>query len=284
MNIGILSKHVALLGEGPFYDPRSNELIWVDILGKSWFQINFERQSFTSHEVPSMIGAIIPRKMGGFVAAVQEGFAMVDHDSNIDIFSHVLDSTERMNDARCDVLGRMWAGSTDLDFKDGRGKLYRLDSDLTFETVLDGLTLPNGLGWSPDQTKFYFIDTYKLKLFVFDFNLEKGSIANQEVLFDFSTTKGFPDGLCVAADGTIFVAMWGGHKILIIAQDGRLVSTIELPISRPTSCTFGGKNNDELIVTSSSLETDSRIEPWAGMVMKIRLGDYKGSSQNFFDG
>jgi sugar lactone lactonase YvrE len=231
-----------------------------------------------------MIGAIIPRKLGGFIAAVHEGFAVVDHNSNFDIFSHVLDSTERMNDAKCDVYGRMWAGSTDLDFKAGRGKLYRLDLDLTCETVLEGLTLPNGLGWSPDNTMFYLIDTYGLKLFVFEFDSEKGTISNQKILFDFSTIQGLPDGLCIAADGTIFVAMWGGHKILIINQDGRLVSTMELPISRPTSCSFGGANKDELLITSSSLETDSRVEPWAGMVLKIRLDDYKGTSQNFFGG
>lgn len=284
MNFGIFSSHVAILGEGPFYDSRSNELIWVDIISKTWFQKNSTGQSLKTNEAPSMIGAIIPRKLGGFIAAVQEGFAVVDHNSNFEIFSRVLDSTERMNDAKCDLYGRIWAGSTDLDFKTGRGKLYRLGLDLTCETVLEGLTLPNGLGWSPDNTKFYLIDTYRLNLFVFDFDPEKGNISNQKILFDFSTFQGLPDGLCIAADGTIFVAMWGGHRILIIDKDGRLVSTMKLPISRPTSCTFGGANKDELLVTSSSLETDPRVEPWAGMVLKIRLSNYEGSPQNLFGG
>jgi sugar lactone lactonase YvrE len=284
MQIRVISETISDVGEGPLFNAHTNVVTWVDITGKRWHQCDFATGITTSHEVPKMIGAIVERTKGGFFAAVEEGFAEVHDRDGYTVVSNFLPQPHRMNDAKADARGRWWAGSNAIDFTAGEGALHRLDAQHNHSPVLSGLTLPNGLGWSPDNTKFYFIDTFAGKLWVFDFDLESGEISNQKIFHDFAGSSGVPDGLCVADDGSVLVAMWDGGRIEVISATGELQSPITLPVSRPTSCTFGGPTGSELIVTTAARELDLAREPMSGKLLGILDTGMTGKSSEKYAG
>lgn len=284
MNIRVISDTLSDVGEGPLYNIDTNTVTWVDITGKKWHSCNFDSGKTESHEVPKMMGAIVERRSGGFFAAVEEGFAEVNSGAGYNVVADFLPEPERMNDAKADSLGRWWAGSNAIDFTAGKGRLHRLEADRTFTTVLSNLTLPNGLGWSPDDRKFYFVDTFAVKLWVFDFELTSGTISNQRVLHDFEGSQGVPDGLTVASDGTVLVAIWDGGRIEVIGDDGVRREPITLPVSRPTSCTFGGPKGDVLIVTTAARELDLASQPLSGKLLGLTDTGFSGRASAKYAG
>jgi len=284
MDIRVISETISDVGEGPLFNSQTNRVTWVDITGKKWHECDFTTGVTKSHVVPKMMGAIVERKSGGYFAAVEEGFADVASGDGYSVVSDFLPEPERMNDAKADAKGRWWAGSNAIDFTAGKGRLHRLEADRTFTTVLSGLTLPNGLGWSPDNSKFYFIDTFAGKLWVFDFDLESGEISNQKVFHDFEGSTGVPDGLCVASDGSVLVAMWDGARIEVFSASGQRRDPITLPVSKPTSCAFGGPAGQELIVTTAAREVDLSKEPWSGKLLGITGTGFAGKASEKYAG
>jgi sugar lactone lactonase YvrE len=198
-----------------------------------------------------MIGALAIREKTGYVAAVKEGFATLNENERYVVTNEILGKSQRMNDGKCDAKGRFWAGSTNIDFEKGQGKLFRLGTNFECEVMLDELTLPNGMDWSPDDRYFYLIDSLDYKLWKFNFELESGLISNKTVFYEFDPSDGIPDGLSVSSKGYILVAIYGGSSIQIISPEGELDRTLKLPLENPTSCTFVGENLENLLVTSA---------------------------------
>ena len=284
MEIRVVSKVISDVGEGPLFNSKDNSVTWVDITGKKWHQCDFNSGVTTSRSVPKMIGAIVERSKGGYFGAVEEGFAEINSGDGYQVVVDFLPEEERMNDAKADSFGRWWAGSNAIDFTAGKGRLHKINKDRTYQTVLTGLTLPNGLGWSPDNSKFYLVDTFASSLWAFDFDSEAGSLSNKELMYKFEDGNGFPDGMCVTQDGTLLIAMWDGSRIEVISSNGQLKAPIELPVQRPTSCTFGGASQDELIVTTAARELDLSAQPLSGMLLSIKNTGFRGKESTKYDG
>ena len=284
MQIKVLSDVVSDVGEGPLYNASENSVTWVDITGKKWHKCNFDSGKTISHDVPKMIGAIVERKNGGYFGAVEEGFAEINATNGYEVVIDFLPAEERMNDAKADGLGRWWAGSNAIDFTAGKGQLHKLNPDKSYETVLTGLTLPNGLGWSPDNTKFYLVDTFASSLWVFDFDYSSGKLRNQQLMHKFDDSKGYPDGMCVTNDGTLLIAMWDGSRIEVISSSGEVQEPILLPVQRPTSCTFGGVLGNELIVTTAARELDTNAQPLSGKLLSLVGTGFSASESNKYHG
>lgn len=284
MKIEVISEVVSDVGEGPLYNSFENSVTWVDITGKKWHKCDFNSGKTSSHNVPKMIGAIVERKQGGYFGAVEEGFAEVDNVNGYKVVVDFLPVEERMNDAKADGLGRWWAGSNAIDFTAGMGRLHKLNADKSYETVLTGLTLPNGLGWSPDNSKFYLVDTFASSLWVFDFDFQMGKLSNKQLMHKFDDSAGFPDGMCVTNDGTLLVAMWDGSRIEVISSSGEVMQPIKLPVQRPTSCTFGGNLGTELIITTAARELDLSAQPLSGKLLVISDTGYSGIESEKYNG
>lgn len=284
MQIKVLSDVVSDVGEGPLYNASENSVTWVDITGKKWHKCNFDSGKTISHDVPKMIGAIVERKNGGYFGAVEEGFAEINATNGYEVVIDFLPAEERMNDAKADGLGRWWAGSNAIDFTAGKGQLHKLNPDKSYETVLTGLTLPNGLGWSPDNTKFYLVDTFASSLWVFDFDYSSGKLRNKQLMHKFDDSKGYPDGMCVTNDGTLLIAMWDGSRIEVISSSGEVQEPILLPVQRPTSCTFGGVLGNELIVTTAARELDLNAQPLSGKLLSLVGTGFSASESNKYHG
>jgi len=270
MKIEILSDVWSEVGEGPLWNLAERTISWVDITGKKWHKLSLNSGVVESHSVPTMIGAIVECSDGSYQGAVEEGFAKLRTGKDGYEISHdFLPEEVRMNDAKADAKGRWWAGSNAIDFTAGVGKVHRLNIDGSVKTMIEGLTLPNGLGWSPDNKAFYLIDTFARAMYKYDFDLESGEISNKSLLVEFKDDGSYPDGMCVASDGTLLVAMWSGSRIEVISPEGKFLSSIAMPVKSPTSCAFGGDDGKTLIVTSDGRDFDAAQYPNSGKLFGV---------------
>ena len=269
MDIWAISEVVSDLGEGPIWTPETNSVTWTDITQNTFHTANIDTGKTESFGVPSMIGAIAHTKDGHYIAATQKGFARISVDGQYSPLHSFLQDDMRMNDGKVDPAGRFWAGSMALSFEKDRGSLYVLETDNSYQKVLDNITLSNGMGWSPDAQYFYYIDSIPGVLKRFEYDLDNGKISNPKNLITFAAASGVPDGMSVSSDGKIVVALWDGGRIEIYEPTGAKVSEIKLGVSRPTCCTFAGPNQDILIVSTASQGIDRGDEPLAGKILAV---------------
>jgi sugar lactone lactonase YvrE len=224
----------------------------------------------------------MPRTDGGLVLAFEAGFARLEADGSFALIAAVeVDATAGfLNDGRCDALGRFWAGSVgigaDGNAAPGSGGLYSLDADGQVTQVLDGLSLANGMDWSPDGATFYLIDSLAGGIDAFDFDLESGLRARRQVVdLGLSSGQGFADGICVDAEGCLGTAIWGSGEVRRYTPEGVLDRTLATPVSQPTSCVFAGPALDVLVITSAWHRLDAAqraAEPQAGGIFCARPG------------
>ncbi|XP_028393167.1 regucalcin-like [Dendronephthya gigantea] len=294
------------LGEGPHWDDKNQRLLWVDI-----FDRTDETKGKTLHisdpatgtdqaikfDVP--VTSVVPRKNKPTSVAVtfQRNFAFVDLETGkLEIVKTVDDDKpgNRFNDGKCDAAGRYWAGTlgpepVPLQLMPYQGSLFCWDVGASGVSQWNkGISLSNGLGWSTDNKTMYHIDTYERKVFAFDFDLAAGSVANRRAAIDVDEKFGWPDGLCVDNEDKVWVAMYdGGQVVRYDPMNGSVISSVKLPVSKITSCCWGGKNFDELFVTSAReylSEEKAKEEPLAGSVFKVTNLGCKGMRAHEYDG
>ncbi len=279
----------AELAEGPVWDERTSELIWVDILAGHVHRFRPSDGRTSRMEVGQPVGAIALRKQGGLVLALRDGFAVLDPGATSVRFVAPVEAelaTNRMNDGKCDPAGRFWAGTTDFDHAPELGALYRLDPDGRATAMLDDVTISNGLDWSPDGGTMYYVDTGKGTIDAFDFDVVDGSLNRRRVLVEIDPDDGFPDGLTVDAEGHIWLAIWGGWGLRSYGPDGTLERVIQLPVGQVTSCTFGGADLGDLYITSAwkgLSQAERATQPLAGGIFRCRPG-VRGLSPRLFAG
>ena len=277
-SVDLLVDAHAVVGEGPFWHQEEAVLYWVDITGKLVHRYDPASGQDTTIDVGQAVGAARPRRSGGLVLALQDGFAALDTATGrVEWLAEVEkdDPTNRMNDGACDSAGRFWAGTMSFTERQGAGSLYRLDVDHRVTLMLGDLTISNGIGWSPDDRIMYYIDSTTGRLDAFDFDAARGTIGNRRMLAEMDLPGAVPDGLTVDAEGYIWVALWGGWCVRRYAPDGRLDRPIELPVSQVSACAFGGADLADLYITSASanLSDEQRArEPHAGALFRCRPG------------
>jgi sugar lactone lactonase YvrE len=259
----------AILGEGPVW--TGDSLWWVDIEGQRIHHTDPGTGRDQIIQLDAPVGAVIPRADGGWVAAMSDGVVIVASDGateqRIGIESD--DAESRMNDAKCDPAGRLFTGT--MTHGGRRSALYRVDADWSITTIFTGVGISNGLGWSPDATRMYYIDTPTMRVDVTDYDVATGTVEYRRPLIEVGRGSGFPDGMTVDVDGCLWVAFWDGWCVRRYDPEGRLMQTVELPVSRVTSCTFGGDDFDQLFITSASAglsEAERTAQPLAGAVFR----------------
>ena len=268
------------VGEGPLWDPRDGSLVWVDIVPGHIYHLTTasrERRQITlGHEV----SVVIPRTSGGYVVGVQDGLIALDQIASGYTTSPLVDIEidmpgNLMNDCKCDARGRLWGGTRARDWTPELGNLYRVDPDLGVTRFLDRISISNGLGWSPDWTRLYYVDSRPGTLDVLDYDIEAGTASNRRPFAQIDKELGSPDGLCVDSDGCVWLAVLGTSSLYRYAPDGSIGDIVELPTRQPTSCCFGGPDLDELYVTSAAVdmsEEQHAADPHAGGVFVLKPG------------
>lgn len=266
------------LGEGPVWDERSQALYFVDIDAPALVRIDPASGAVRRWDMPAKIGCFaLDGSGGGAVLALATGFARIDFASGaIAAITNPLAglAEHRLNDGAADPAGRFWSGSMHLSTRRPTGTVYCLEADGTARAVYEGFFVPNGFAWSPDGGRFYINDSPRA-MFVAEFDAAGGRAGPPFVFADVSAAPGYPDGMAVDAEGFLWNARWDGGGIARFAPDGRLDRFVALPVSRPTSCAFGGRKLDRLYVTSARIGLDAAAlarEPLAGGVFVFEPG------------
>lgn len=270
----------AALGEGPTWDAERGVLWWVDITAGRVHRFDPRTGEDATIEVGSPVGAVALSRDGRLVAAVVAGLALLDPATWRAEALLALDAGDpplRCNDAKCDPAGRLWVGRMGLGTEPGAGALLRVDADLAVSTWLTGLTIPNGLGWSPDGRTMYFTDSTWGEVRAFPYDPSTGAMGDGRSLARLAEGVAVTDGLTVDAEGFLWVALWGGSRVVRVAPDGAVVGRLDLPVSRVTSCAFGGPDLGDLYVTTAggadpADDAAGAAKPHAGGLFRCRPG------------
>jgi sugar lactone lactonase YvrE len=240
----------AKLAEGPRWDAATRRLLWVDIEGCELHVL--ESGEDRAIRLDATVGAAAPTTGGAALVALADRLALVDlADESVRTLVRLPHGPAmRSNDGACDAAGRFWIGTMGLDLTPGAGALYRYDGRL--ERVLDGVTLSNGLGWTRDDSRMYYIDSAMQRVDVFDFELASGRLDDRRPFNSIDKSDGIPDGLTVDDEGGVWVALYGGSRVHRYDDRGRLDAVLEVPAENVTSCCFGGDDGRSLFVTTAA--------------------------------
>ena len=285
----------ARLGEGPVWDSRSQLLYWVDIYNHRVHQFNPETGRNRFIEVGQTVGAIAlvePPQDGQdtdkphadkLIMALRHGLAYLDLSTGQVTPITTVEPDKplnRFNDGKCDAQGRFWFGSMCGEGQT-EGALYCYGNGSSTHSATQvtsreeaspilmesGLEISNGLGWSPDNQTFYLTDSPLQIIFAYDFDAETGTLGDRRALIDLTHESFFPDGLTIDNEGCLWVAMWDGWCVVRFDPTGKEMSRIQLPVQRPTSCTFGGRDLNQLYITTASVglsEAEIEASFWSG--------------------
>jgi sugar lactone lactonase YvrE len=284
----------ATLGEGPYWNPDDECLLWVDIPEGRLHRTDVASGATDSVKLDA-VSAAFPVVGGGILTAGGNELTLrfpagsekagsgktgsgktgsQKKEEKVVARAPARDGV-RFNDGAIDPAGRVWIGSMDTDESEPLGELYRLEHDGTLSPVVRKVTVSNGLGWSPDGARLYYVDSPSRKIDMFDYDSASGEVSRRRVFADLRYADGIPDGLTVDADGCVWVAMWGGAALRRFTPGGKPDVMLPVPVARPTSCAFGGPDLSDLYVTTASigLPDDARAaQPLAGRLLRLRPG------------
>ena len=271
----LLGGPVCQLGEGPVWDAAAGELSWVDILGKRLHRAPIDAAGrlgeVTSTDLPAHVGsAIRTTDPAGWLLGMGPGLSHLAADGRLTELIRLEPTDDmRMNDAKCDPAGRWWGGSMAYDESQRRGSLFRLDLDGSVHTVLTGVGVSNGLGWTADERTMFFNDSGIETFSIFDFDPDTGAATNRRVLTDGS--DGYvPDGLSVDDADTVWSVWWDHGSIRRYDRAATLLATVSVPVRRTSSCCFAGPGRDLLVITTGRV--DQHDHPDAGRLFVARPG------------
>jgi sugar lactone lactonase YvrE len=279
----------AQIGEGPWWSAAEQRLYWVDILGKQVHVFDPATGKNVTHTLPDIVTSVAPRQKGGLVVSMRTDIAYYDPATGelTPVATPAERPGNRFNDGKCDRQGRLWAGTMgDVDWDAPVGTLYRFDGReaVAMETAI---CCSNGLGWSPDSKTMYFTESFRYRIFAYDFDAPAGTISNRRVFLELDPHKNaFPDGMTVDAEGFVWCAQPMFGRIARYDPKGKLERVVELPVSRGTGVMFGGPNLDTLYVTTMRTtlsEAQLAEEPLAGSLLAFKPG-VKGIAETPFAG
>jgi sugar lactone lactonase YvrE len=262
---GVCTMH----GEGAVWSEAWGGLRFVDLLAGDVLALGSDGE-VERRGVGRVAACVRPRASGGMVVARERGFALFDAADRLEWTTEIWSAPDvRMNEGSCDPDGRFWCGSMAYDERAGGGALYRLEGDRTVRTVRDGLSIPNGLGFSPDGHTAYHADSPTGQVTGYRYDADLGLHAGRPFVV-VPADVGYPDGLAVDADGNVWVAIWQGGQVRCYSARGELLEVVEVPARLTTSCTFGGPDLRDLYVTTSRKGLGDAAEPGAGAVFLVR--------------
>ena len=269
------------LGEGVRWDDRTGELLWVDVhRGRLHVATLLDTDLDTLREIDleAAVTAVfpLPDPADGWLVGRGEGLAAVSRAGDVELLAlpeRFRPGHTRVNDGACDREGRLWLGSMEYAGAPDAGRLYRLGLDGRLTVALSPTTVSNGLGWSPDGSTMYFVDSGAGTVTAFAY--ADGELADPRVIVHVEDPDAVPDGLCVDDEGCLWVAIWGAGEVRRFSPDGSLLAQVAVPAVRPSCCAFGGPDGDLLFITTARVglsETELSHQPHAGCLFAVDVG------------
>lgn len=275
------------LGEGPHWDAPTQTLYYVDIEGKKLFKYVPATKTRNAVTLDDLIGFALPveGQPNVFVAGLKKRIVLATWDGKSEtpeIVENLLEVQRdvkidelRINDGKADPSGRVWAGTmSKVEEGMSDGVLFFIENG-KHHVRQTQVGLSNGLAWTQDCKTMYYVDSLKRTVDVMSLDPASGQISNRRPLFDLAANgvEGFPDGMTIDVEGKLWLAVYGGAKVLRInPDDGTLMTTVAIPAAEVTSVAFGGANLDELYVTTAAMRMTKELRerfPDAGATFRV---------------
>lgn len=263
------------LGENPLWHPLERRLYWTDITGGKLFRYDPEEASYEQIYQGEPVGGFTIQADGALLLFMLRGRIAIWRDGTLEnVVDEIPAEREgRFNDVIADPAGRVFCGTLSLPVGARPGRLYRLDPDGSLRVVLEGVTVSNGMGFTPDRRHLYYTDTRPRRIYRFDYDQTTGEISNQQVWLQVPEGAGGPDGMTVDAEGYVWSARWDGSALYRYTPQGAEALRIPFPARKVSAATFGGLDLGDLYVTTA-LSGGKREEEGfgAGALFRLRLG------------
>lgn len=288
MSVRSASRVQAVLGEGPLWDPRVEQLLFLDILGGKLFSYDPQTERTETFSAPGKISAIVLRAKGGYVCASKGGFAYLAlHEGEVRLTPVAAPESDRpdnrFNDGKADPFGGFWAGTMDEKEKDPfGGSWWRLPPDGKPVKLDEGFHVANGPAFDQTRQRVYFTDSARQTVFVA--RATENGFVEKRAFLQFGAKDGYPDGMDIDLEGNIWIAFWDGYAVRRFSPEGLLIEEIPLPTPRPTSVALVG---ERAFVTSARIglpEATLKRHPSAGDLFEISLARNLGRGASYFSG
>lgn len=282
----LLYKTDLIIGEGALWHPRWRKFLYVDIEGKKVGRIDPGTKKVEDRNVWKRVGTVVPSDNGRLIVALQGSIEVLDfeNDSLKELVKIESDRPDnRCNEGKCDAAGRLWIGTMHVDAKLHEGALYCYDGEL--KKVLDNTSVSNGICWTKDSEKMYYIDSFDYNVRAYDFDVVSGNISNERIVTQMTESGHLPDGMTIDTEGMLWVAIWGGGCVnRYDASSGDLIGKVIVDAPNVTACAFGGDNMQQLFITTARAGLDQRQleqNPLSGSLFITDTG-VEGAGVNFF--
>ena len=259
-------------GEGPLWHPMERQVYWADIPRGRIFRLNpFSRRHEQIYE-GRIVGGYTIQSDGSLLLFMDRGSVAVWRDGKLKYLVNEMEgeTDNRFNDVAADPAGRVFCGTMPTDTRSAT--LYRMDTDGSVTTVLEGVGLSNGIGFSPDQKQMYYTDSLARKIYIFDYDIDSGDITNQRVFVETPDDGSIPDGMTVDAEGYVWGARWDGSSLYRYNPDGEQVVQIQFPAKKVSSVIFGGVDLTDMYVTTAGGGNKAEEGPGAGGLFRLNVG------------
>ncbi len=259
-------------GEGPLWHPMERQVYWSDIPRGRIFRLNpFSRRHEQIYE-GRIVGGYTIQSDGSLLLFMDRGSVAVWRDGKLKYLVNEMEgeTDNRFNDVAADPAGRVFCGTMPTDTRSAT--LYRMDTDGSVTTVLEGVGLSNGIGFSPDQKQMYYTDSLARKIYIFDYDIDSGDITNQRVFVETPDDGSIPDGMTVDAEGYVWGARWDGSSLYRYNPDGEQVVQIQFPAKKVSSVIFGGVDLTDIYVTTAGGGNKAEEGPGAGGLFRLNVG------------
>ncbi|MAX19777.1 MAG: SMP-30/gluconolactonase/LRE family protein [Dehalococcoidia bacterium] len=259
-------------GEGPLWHPMERQVYWSDIPQGRIFRLNpFSRRHEQIYE-GRIVGGYTIQSDGSLLLFMDRGSVAVWRDGKLEYLVNEMEgeTDNRFNDVAADPAGRVFCGTMPTDTRSAT--LYRMDTDGSITTVLEGVGLSNGIGFSPDQKQMYYTDSLARKIYIFDYDIDSGDVTNQRVFVETPDDGSIPDGMTVDAEGYVWGARWDGSSLYRYNPDGEQVVQIQFPAKKISSVIFGGVDLTDMYVTTAGGGNKAEEGPGAGGLFRLNVG------------
>ncbi len=255
MKASLLYPSQCYLGEGPLWHAERKSCFWVDIENGVLYEYHWLSKQINHWKFDGKLSMVLEGKNNHLILALNRSISKFNLEfGSLELLADIeKELTEnRCNDGACDSHGRLWVGTMHLQHNNGAGSLYCIDHNLEVYKKVGKVTISNGLAWSPDYKRMYYIDSPTQLVRSFFFNEESGEIKFEKIVIRVPVEMGTPDGMAIDEEGMLWIAQWGGFGVYRWNPDsGKLIEQVKIPVPNVTSCAFAGEQLDHLIITTA---------------------------------